>query len=189
MEQYNYLIIGGGMTADSAVQGIRSIDANGTIGVISLESDPPYDRPPLSKGLWTGDVDFEEIWRSTQDSGAILHLGQLVQSIDPARKQVTTQTGVKYQYQKLLLATGGTPRRLPQDISEIIYYRTLQDYRTLLSAVERYDNFCVIGGGFIGSELAAALNMQGKTVTMIFPEIGVGGLVFPTELSTDLSSY
>jgi NADPH-dependent 2,4-dienoyl-CoA reductase/sulfur reductase-like enzyme len=189
MEQYNYLIIGGGMTADSAVQGIRSIDANGTIGVISLESDPPYDRPPLSKGLWTGDVDFEEIWRSTQDSGAILHLGQRVQSIDPARKQVTTQTGVKYQYQKLLLATGGTPRRLPRDISEIIYYRTLQDYRTLLTAVERYDNFCVIGGGFIGSELAAALNMQGKTVTMIFPEIGVGGLVFPTELSMYLSSY
>jgi 3-phenylpropionate/trans-cinnamate dioxygenase ferredoxin reductase subunit len=189
MEKYKYLIIGGGMTADSAVQGIRSIDGKGTIGLISLESDPPYDRPPLSKGLWTGDVNFEEIWRPTQDAGAILHLGQCVQSIDPARKQVTTRAGMKYQYQKLLLATGGTPRRLPQDIPDVIYYRTLQDYKILLAAVEHYNNFCVIGGGFIGSELAAALNMQGKMVTMIFPEIGVGGRVFPTELSNYLASY
>lgn len=191
MEKYKYLIIGGGMTADSAVHGIRSIDASGTIGLISQESDPPYDRPPLSKGLWTGDVDFEEIWRSTQDSSTRvdLHLDQHVQSIAPSQKYVTTHSEVKYQYQKLLLATGGIPRHLPQDIPDVIYYRTLQDYRTLHSAVECYDNFCVIGGGFIGSELAAALKIQGKTVTMIFPEIGVGGLVFPTELSKYLNSY
>ena len=55
MQHYKYLIIGGGMTADAAVQGIRSVDAAGKIGVIGAESDPPYNRPPLSKALWKGE--------------------------------------------------------------------------------------------------------------------------------------
>ena len=75
MRQYDYLIVGGGMTADSAVQGIRNSDTDGSIGLISAESNPPYDRPPLSKGLWTGDVDFEEIWRSTQARALIAEPG------------------------------------------------------------------------------------------------------------------
>ena len=64
MQHYKYLIIGGGMTADAAVQGIRGVDAVGKIGVIGAESDPPYNRPPLSKALWKGES-VDTIWRKT----------------------------------------------------------------------------------------------------------------------------
>jgi len=189
MLQYDYLIVGGGMTADSAVQGIRNSDTNGSIGLISAESNPPYDRPPLSKGLWTGDVDFEEIWRSTQDLGVTLHLNQRAQMLDPEQKRVTTHDGTLFQYQQLLLATGSRPRRIPHDIPEVIYYRTLNDYQTLVRAVDAHDEFGVIGGGFIGSEIAAALTLQEKPVTMIFPDNGIGGRMFPKTVSQYLNTY
>ena len=63
---YTYLIVGGGMTADAAVRGIRQSDTKGTIGLIGAEPDAPYNRPPLSKGLWKGKP-IEDIWRGTRD--------------------------------------------------------------------------------------------------------------------------
>jgi NADPH-dependent 2,4-dienoyl-CoA reductase/sulfur reductase-like enzyme len=189
MKRYEYLIVGGGMATDSAVQGIRAIDPEGSIGVVSAEPDPPYDRPPLSKGLWTGDVEVDEIWRSTADYSVDLLLARTVQRVDPATKTAIDDHDEAYQYEKLLLATGGTPRRLPNDIPEIIYYRTFRDYRRLVDAVDAYDAFGIIGGGFIGSEIAAALTMRGKEVTMIFPEGGVAGRVLPEPLSQHLNAY
>ncbi len=177
------------MTADSAVQGIRDVDPTGSIGLFSMESYPPYDRPPLSKGLWTSDVAFDDIWRATPDHNVALHLSRRIEALDPARRRIIDEHGVAVEYDKLLLATGGTPRRLRNDIPEVIYYRTLQDYYQLVNAVKHHDVFGVIGGGFIGSEIAAALTMSGKTVTMIFPEAGIGGLVFPEDLSRFLTGY
>jgi len=66
MMNYQYLIIGGGMTAAAAVEGIREVDSSGGIGLISAESDAPYDRPPLSKSLWKGKP-LARIWRKTED--------------------------------------------------------------------------------------------------------------------------
>jgi hypothetical protein len=80
MAEYQYFIIGGGMTADAAVKGIREIDTERSIGVISAEVDPPYSRPPLTKGLWKGD-DEKSIWRHTQDAGVNMILGRTVKSI------------------------------------------------------------------------------------------------------------
>ena len=82
MLQYTYLIVGGGMTADAAAQGIREVDANGTIGLVGAEPHPPYNRPPLSKALWKGDPE-ESIWRKTPATGAQLTLGRRVTAIDP----------------------------------------------------------------------------------------------------------
>jgi 3-phenylpropionate/trans-cinnamate dioxygenase ferredoxin reductase subunit len=188
MARYNYLIIGGGMTADAAVQGIREVDSNGTIGLISAEHDPPYNRPPLSKGLWK-DKPFESIWRHTETRDVQLHLGCRAQTIDVQHKQIADDTGKTYTYDKLLLATGGQPRRLPFGGDLIVYYRTVVDYRRLHAAAEQRRRFAVIGGGFIGSEIAAALAMNEKEVTMIFPDIGIGGRMFPYELSHFLSDY
>src|SRR5512147_2724366 len=123
MPHYKYLIIGGGMTADAAVKGIREVDSSGPIGVISMEADPPYDRPPLTKGLWK-DKSFDAIWRSATKQHAQLHLGRTVRSIDPQHKQVSDDQGTGYTFEKLLLATGGTPRRLSFGGEGIIYYRT-----------------------------------------------------------------
>jgi 3-phenylpropionate/trans-cinnamate dioxygenase ferredoxin reductase component len=188
LESYKYLIVGGGMTADSAVKGIRKVDANGTIGLISQEEDPPYNRPPLSKALWKG-KDLESIWRGTAEAGAALHLGRRATAIDSATRKVVDDRGETYSYQKLLLATGARPRRLENDGGEVIYFRTTRDYRALKAAADRGGGFVVIGGGYIGSELAAALRMNDRDVTMIFPEAGIGARVFPADLAEHLVGY
>jgi len=188
MSHYKYLIVGGGMTADSAVKGIREIDADSAIGLFSAEPDPPYDRPPLSKGLWKGKP-LEKVWRGTQDKGAELHLDCKIVSLDTRNKRISDSAGTQHSYDKLLLATGGKPRRLPFGDDHIIYYRTLRDYQRLKAATEDKQRFAVIGGGFIGSEIAAALAMQGKQVVMVFPEGGIGELVYPADVSRYLVDY
>ena len=188
MIRYQHLIVGGGMTADAAVQGIRDADSSGTIGVIGDEEDAPYNRPPLSKGLWKGEP-LEKIWRGTADRGATLHLGRRAVALDPGAHTVTDDHGQTYGYQKLLLATGGGVRRLPFGGDDVIYFRTLRDYRRLRQAADRPGRFVVIGGGFIGSEVAAALRMAGRDVVMIVPEQGLGARVYPPELSSFLASH
>jgi len=188
MQHYKYLIIGGGMTADAAVRGIREIDAKGRIGLISSESDAPYDRPPLTKSLWK-DKSIETVWRHTDALTVDLILGRTVKSIDVQRRSVLDGQQDAYVYEKLLLATGGTPRRLSFGDGSIIYFRTLTDYRWLRALAERGRRFAVIGGGFIGSEIAAALATNQKEVVMIFPGRGICDRVFPTDLSRFLNDY
>ena len=65
MKNYTYVIVGGGMAADSAIKGIREVDEKGSIALIGAENYPPYNRPRLTKGLWTGKKKLEEIWRQT----------------------------------------------------------------------------------------------------------------------------
>jgi NADPH-dependent 2,4-dienoyl-CoA reductase/sulfur reductase-like enzyme len=188
MNHYKYLIIGGGMTADAAVRGIRSVDPAGEIGLIGAESDPPYNRPPLTKSLWKGEP-MDSIWRKTDNQNVTLHLGRMVSVLDPDGKRATDMEGNHYTWEKLLLATGGSPRRLPFGNERIIYFRTLADYRRLRALTEKGERFAVIGGGFIGSEIAAALTMNRKKVEMIFPGKGIGDRVFPNDLSQFLSGF
>ena len=187
MKPYKYLIIGGGLAGDGATKGIRELDTEGSIGLISMEPDPPYMRPNLSKGLWKGRP-VEKIWRKT-DERAELHLNRKVVQLDPAKKTVTDSEGEEYTYDKLLLATGGTPNHLPFGNGNVIYYRNFQDYKHLRDLTETGDHFVVIGGSFIGSEIAAALTMVGKKVTMIFPERGISENIFPGDLSHFLIDY
>lgn len=188
MTRFKYLIIGGGMTADSATKGIRSTDPNGTIGLITAEPAPPYDRPPLSKGLWKGKP-LGSIWRDTEGRGVTIMMGRTAVSLDPDKQEVVDDQGATYRYENLLLATGGTPRRHPSDGSMPIYYRTLDDYWKLRGLAERHHRFVVVGGGFIGSEMAAALAMNGKQVTMAFFESGICGRVLPPDLSDRMNRY
>ena len=187
-EQYRYLIVGGGMTADAAVDGIREIDGDGSIALVSAEPDSPYSRPPLSKGLWKGG-DLDKVWRRTEDKEASLHTGRTIESVDLEQKRALDDRGAVHGFDILLLATGGTPRRLAFGGDEIIYYRTLRDYHRLRDAVERGERFAVIGGGFIGSEIAAALAMNGKQVTELFPGHGIGATAFPEDLSLFLNDH
>ncbi|MGH8512145.1 MAG: NAD(P)/FAD-dependent oxidoreductase [Gammaproteobacteria bacterium] len=186
MPNYTYLIVGGGMTADGAVHGIREVDRNGSIGLVSAEAHPPYNRPPLSKGLWKGKP-RESIWRQTESQGVILHLGRIAQHLDPQNRRITDDQGTVYGYDRLLLATGGAPRLLPFGIEQIIYFRTLDDYERLRALTAEGQRFAVIGGGFIGSEVAAALAMNGNTVVMAFPEEGIGSRMFPPDLAKFLN--
>src|SRR5215208_1634818 len=187
MKHYKYLIIGGGLAGDAATQGIRELDPDGSIGMISSERNPPYVRPFLSKKLWKGHPE-EEIWRKTEQR-AELHLGCKVTQLDTNKKVVRDDQGDEYTYEKLLIATGGTPNHLPFGKDNIIYFRTFQDYKHLRAMTEQGNDFVVIGGSFIGSEIAAALTMVGKKVTMIFPNDSIGANIFPNDVSQYLNDY
>jgi NADPH-dependent 2,4-dienoyl-CoA reductase/sulfur reductase-like enzyme len=176
------------MTADAACRGIRDHDADGSIGVVGAEAHPPYARPPLSKALWQG-KDESTVWRGTPELGVELVLGRRVVELDLDGRTAVDDEGEEYRYERLLLATGGRPRRLPSAGGDIVYFRALDDYRRVREAAKPGARVVVIGGGFIGSELAAALSWSGCAVTMVFPEQGIGARLFPAELAEFVTGY
>ncbi len=188
MLEYHYLILGGGMTADAAVRGIREVDPTGSIGLIGAEPHLPYNRPPLSKKLWKG-KSIETIWRGTEKRSVDLHLERKANEIQPAARQVVDDRGEIYRYEKLLIATGGKPRRLPFGGADVMYFRTFSNYLALRELADRGSTFAVIGGGFIGSEIAAALAMNHQPVTEIVREPGVCAERFPADLVDFLNRY
>jgi 3-phenylpropionate/trans-cinnamate dioxygenase ferredoxin reductase component len=188
-QMYDYVIVGAGLAGAFAVEGIRERDGQGTILLIGAEAQRPYNRPPLSKQLWTGRETLDTIF--AHDPGFYgqhhveLALSTEIVTLDAAAKTVVARDGRRYQYGKLLLATGGKPRTLPipgGDLDGIFYFRTYQDYVRLRGAADKAKSAVVIGGGFIGSEIAAALKMIGREVSMILPEPYLVSRVFPEPL-------
>lgn len=185
---FDYLIVGGGMTADAAAKAIHEADAEARIGMVSDESHAPYERPPLSKALWK-DKAVEAIDLGTAKSGTTLHLGMRIVALDRVAHTVRDDQGDTYRYRKLLLATGATPRKLPFAGERVINFRTLDDYLALRRFAKPGARIAVVGGGFIGSELAASLASNGSKVTMIFPGEAIGAGRYPAALSDFLNSY
>lgn len=183
----DYLIVGAGMAGEASARAIRSVAAEASIAILGAERHPPYDRPPLSKALWK-DGKEEDIWRPVGESGAALHLHRRATAINRSAHVVSDDSGDTWQYKKLLLATGGTPRTLPFGES-FIYFRTYDDYVRLRRVALPGAHIAVIGGGFIGSEVAAALVMNGCKVTMLFPEQAIASRVFPGGLAESVTAY
>ncbi len=175
------------MVAAAAMRGIREVDADGSIGVIGAEPVGPYKRPPLTKGLWKGD-DTDTIWYDYQELNAGIHLGRAVLTLDTSSRTVLDDHAVEYRYERLLLATGATPKTLPFG-DGVNYFRNFQDFQCLRDDVKAGRRFAVIGGGFIGSEIAAALSLNAKNVVLIFPGAGIGSHIFPEDLSQFLNGY
>jgi 3-phenylpropionate/trans-cinnamate dioxygenase ferredoxin reductase component len=188
MEACKFLIVGGGLAADAAVRGIHDAGGTGPIVVVSDEDDPPYNRPPLSKALWKG-TEFDSIWRHTESAGAELRLGTRIVALDPARGTATDSRGSVLAYEKLLLATGGSPRRLRNGDPSVIYFRRLADFKRTWEAASHGSEFVVVGGGFIGSEIAAALAMNGRKVSLIFPGSSICERILPRPLANFLNVY
>jgi len=190
--KYDYLIIGAGLPGAIAAQNIGEIDSYGTIGIIGSESDKPYKRPPLTKSLWTGRNDIPDIFLDLSEMNGRLHLGTVATKIDRENKKIKDNQNNTYQYEKLLLATGGTPKKLPNiDAEGIIYYRTLEDFKKVRELVDKNKKICLIGAGFIGSELIAGIKKYNSDsdITMIFPESGISALRFPNGLSSFLNEF
>ena len=178
-----YLVIGGGMTADAAVKALNRADPDGRTLLVSLEPQPPYKRPPLSKGLWKGE-DEARADLGTVGTGADMLLGRQVEALDLNDNSVKLDDGTVISYERLLLATGARARNLPSlaGVPGVVAYRTWADYQQVKSAVGDGTRVVVIGGGFIGSEMAAALTNNGAAVTMVFPEAHLGGGRFPASI-------
>lgn len=188
--KYDYLIIGAGMAADAAAKAIREVEAGASIGIVGDETSAPYQRPPLSKGLWKGDKTPADVDLATAGSGATLHLGRRVESLDRAAHLAHDDRGDSYRYRRLLLATGATPRKLPFEAGErIIHYRTLADYQALHAFAQPGAYIAVIGGGFIGCELAASLATLGCKVSMLFPGDTIGAGRYPDGLARYIDDY
>lgn len=175
------------MAADAAAQGIRERDADGSIAIVGAEPTAPFPRPALSKKLWT-DPDFtydDAALGTAEATGARLHLGRRATAVDPALRRVTDDAGEVHSYDHLLVATGGHPRRIeglePGD--RVLYFRTLTDYEQLRSLAAEHPQVTVVGGGWIGTEIAAALHQHGVDVTLLHPDERLGGPRFPDGLA------
>jgi NADPH-dependent 2,4-dienoyl-CoA reductase/sulfur reductase-like enzyme len=162
------------------------VDASGPILLLGDEPVEPYVRPPLTKGLWTGQEE-STIWLPAVQ-GIQVRTGTRAVAIDRAARRVRLEGGETVGYERLLLATGGTPRRLPFGGDGIVYYRTVADFRRV-QALPVGKHVAVVGGGFIGSEIAASLTTAGYRVTLVFPEEGVGARLLPRDLAAHLNAY
>jgi 3-phenylpropionate/trans-cinnamate dioxygenase ferredoxin reductase subunit len=190
---YMYIIVGGGLAGASAVEGIREVDESGSLLMIGGERHLPYDRPPLSKKLWLGKKKVEDIFihdgQFYKDKGVDLALGTRAEKLDPLAKSLLADDGKVYRFKKLLLATGGSPRRLPipgGDVEGICYYRYLDDYLRMRRDAKEGGSATIVGGGFIGSEIAAALTENKVRVTMVFPEAYLCSRVFSEPLGMSI---
>lgn len=191
-ESYDYVIVGGGVAAASAVKGIRSQDSSGTIAVLGSEPDPPVYRPDLSKTLWLEDdksLDDSSLAGDLEDDEHVdLVLDTTVTELDPDGHGVRLSDGSRVGYGKLLLATGAEPRVL--DVApgpKVVYYRTAADYQRLRAAVGAGSHVVVVGGGYIGSELASALVQNDVRVTLVLDLQDVQEQMFPRALAATLT--
>jgi 3-phenylpropionate/trans-cinnamate dioxygenase ferredoxin reductase subunit len=186
MTETQYLIVGAGMTGDMAAKGIRENDPDGSITLVGADPHPTYKRPHLSKQLWHGGAE-EKIWREPAE-GVDLRTGRRIVALDLDAHTATDDGGEEYRWGKLLFATGARPREI-QGAEGVIYFRTFDHYRRLRDLSGEGKHVAVIGGGFIGSELAAGLVGVGTRVTMLFPESGIGFRLFPKDLSDFVTDY
>lgn len=169
-----YVIVGGGLAATSAIEGIREIDADGEIVLFTAERELPYHRPPLSKGYLAGRDQIgavrihEPAWY--RSNGVRVKLGQVARSVHRKKRSITLESGEREPYDRLLLATGSRARRLNApgaDSAGIVHLRTLGDSGQLRALLKPGVRLVCVGGGFVGVEVAAAAKELGADVTIL----------------------
>lgn len=188
MKHHKYVIVGDGIAAYSAIQGIRDMDPVGSVAVVRNQLARPCNGPAFLDGLYKGER-VESVRSNNAGPGITVHLDRRASAIDRVRKIVVDDKQGEHAYDALLLATGCRTRQLPLDDRDVLYFRTVEDCRRLCAFAQRHRQLVVIGGGFIGAELAAALATSGKKVTMIFPEKSIGAHAFPGTLGVFLNAY
>ncbi|MCC6348498.1 MAG: FAD-dependent oxidoreductase [Candidatus Eisenbacteria bacterium] len=176
--QYRYVIVGGGLAAASAIEGIRSRDREGGILLFSRENHLPYRRSPLSKDAWTPGFDLGALAvhpDSYYDEMQVeVRLRREVVELDPDSRVLWDERGESVGFDELLFATGCRPRRLhaegAAESPSVRYYRDLEDFLDLQRRIEQLQHATVVGGGFVAVELAGTLRARGLQVTLVFPE-------------------
>ncbi|WP_127499877.1 NAD(P)/FAD-dependent oxidoreductase [Actinoplanes solisilvae] len=167
-----YVVVGGGLAAAKAVEALRDEGFEGPVTLIASETDRPYERPPLSKGLLLGTEELESVFVHSpqwyREHDVDLRLGTTATELDRSAKVVRLASGDEVPYERLLLATGSTPRRLPVPGGErALLLRTIPDSHRISEAVTATTRVVVIGSGWIGLEVAAAARSRGAQVTVV----------------------
>lgn len=179
------VIVGGGLAAVRTAQGLRTLGYDGPIRLYSNESEPPYDRPPLSKDFLTGELGTDDLHLLNSKALATLdldiHLDSEVVALDPDGRRLTLADGTTVPYGRLVVATGAQARRLPglSPSPRIHYLRTVNDARALRAALVGASRITVVGTGFIGLEVASSARHLGLEVDVVAadegPMIGIVG--------------
>jgi NADPH-dependent 2,4-dienoyl-CoA reductase/sulfur reductase-like enzyme len=174
---HRYIIVGGGIAAASAIEGIRAHDGEGAVLLLTRENHAPYQRPLLTKDVWSDPEGLRRLPVHDDSFYAENHVQigyrREVVEIDCERRIVYDERGERYDYENLLLATGSRPRRLDipgSHSSALRYFRDLEDYFAMESRLDRLQHITLLGGSFTGIEMAAALRGRGKEVTLIYPD-------------------
>jgi len=198
MREFDYIVVGGGLCAASAVDGIREIDATGTIAVFSDEPDPPYHRPPLTKEYFQTVGAPRELlhvkpagWFEDQP-GLTLFTETVIDRLDAGARTVRTDGGDTAKGRRILLATGGQARTLAvpgAELDGVATLRTATDCEAIREASQNADGVVLVGAGFIGMELAASLRKLDVDPLVVDLEPRVWASVFPEAISGFLHRY
>ena len=191
MANDSIVIVGGGLAAGRVALAYREAGGEADVTILSSEPDPPYNRPPLTKGFLRGEQDrestFVEPLEAYDDAVVEVRLDTTVEAIDPERHEVELAGGERIGYGRLVVATGARPRILPipgADLVGVHTYRTLADAESVSRAAEEARSAIVVGGSFIGSETAASLRARGLNVTLV----EAGATLMPQLRCPDLST-
>jgi NTE family protein len=193
MTRFELVIVGGGLAAARAVREYRDAGGGGRIALLTKEPTLPYHRPPLSKRFLRGEAEREDVLvepPTFYDGNNIeLLLETEVTGLDPHERAVVTREGRRYRYRKLLLATGAVPRTLAvagAELPGVFSLRSLADAIAIREAARQVRDAVVVGGGFIGIEVAASLTRLGLDVTLVSRDVDLFAQLRSPEISEHL---
>lgn len=196
MEKVNYLIIGGGIAGSHAAEKIREKDQSGSIVVVNDEPYLPYDRVPLSKNYLLGKIKQDVLYIKKADfykeKKIQVLTGRKAVSLDTQKRSVRLDDNSEILFEKLLLATGGQARHLSipgSDLKGVHYLRTMDDAEDIMKAMQEHKKAVVIGGGFIGCELASTFSKKNINTTIIEVASKILGRVFDESTAVWLEKY
>ena len=193
MYEFELIIVGGGLASARAIRAYREAGGEGTIALVSADSTIPYHRPPLSKRYLRGEAEAPDTLVEPEsfygEQGVELLLATKVTGVDPDERVVSTASGQRYRFAKLLLATGAVPRRLDvsgADLHGVFTLRSLSDSTTIREAAAETRDAVVVGSGFIGMEVAASLSGLGLDVTLVSRDVDLFSQLGSPEISERL---
>ncbi len=193
---YRYVIVGGGIAGAAAIEGLRAHDREGSILLLSRENHLPYRRAPLSKDVWRGEYDLEQLSLHAaafyDEHRVEVRLRREIVELDAEHKVLWDERGDSVGFGDALLCTGCRPRRLHAagaETSGVRYYRDLEDYLDLEHRLRHVQHVTIVGGHFTAVEMTTSLRAIGKEVTLIFPEDYPLHRMLPRDLGEGLVDY
>tara|TARA_B110000438_G_scaffold75004_1_gene75086 strand:+ start:2192 stop:3433 length:1242 start_codon:yes stop_codon:yes gene_type:complete len=186
------IILGGGQAAAYAAKEIRSIDSHSNLTIVTEEKKLPYERPPLSKDYLLDKIDFEKSLffpQSYYDENNIICLrNEKIKMVDFENKKLSSVTNNHYNYDKLLIATGSKNKKLEingldQNDDKVLYLRNIKESKAIKDKIKVASNVTIIGGGFIGLEIASSANQMNSNVTVLERTNQLMGRVVPNQIS------